>query len=88
MKGREALMTCVNVASETLKLDVIYGDTDRCTHPYLLTLCTISLRCFCSIMINTNSDDLAHVKEMGNSVKKEVSNVNSRLIHALPFAIR
>ena len=52
--GREALQRTVDLATNQMGLDVIYGDTD-------------------SVMINTNSTDLAAVKEMGNLVKKEVN---------------
>lgn len=52
--GREALQRTVDLATNQLSLDVIYGDTD-------------------SVMINTNSTDLASVKDVGNLVKKEVN---------------
>ena len=53
-KGREALQRTVDLSTNQMGLDVIYGDTD-------------------SVMINTNSTDLAQVKVIGNQVKKEVN---------------
>ena len=53
-KGREALQRTVDLSTNQMGLDVIYGDTD-------------------SVMINTNSTDLAQVKTIGNQVKKEVN---------------
>jgi DNA polymerase alpha subunit A len=56
----EALQRTVDQATNQMKLDVIYGDTD-------------------SVMINTNSTDLAEVKRLGNEVKKEVNKLYKSL---------
>jgi len=59
-KGREALQRTVDLATRSLQLDVIYGDTD-------------------SVMINTNSTDLAAVKILGRQVTSEVNKLYKAL---------
>jgi DNA polymerase alpha subunit A len=58
--GREALQRTVDLATNQLGLDVIYGDTD-------------------SVMINTSITDIAKVREIGNTVKREVNKLYNSL---------
>ena len=58
--GREALQRTVDLATNQLGLDVIYGDTD-------------------SVMINTSLTDIAKVREIGNTVKREVNKLYKSL---------
>ena len=58
--GREALQRTVDLATNQLGLDVIYGDTD-------------------SVMINTALTDIAKVREIGNTVKREVNKLYKSL---------
>ena len=61
--GRETLQRTVNIAEESVGLDVIYGDTDSIM---------INTRL-------SNEDDLPKVKELGEAVKQQVNRLYKTL---------